>query len=229
MGIILGVSSKSCTNLDISQKMYIEKEIKNNYINSEDCSLSNVGNILANSISKAISTTLQIGGFVVLFSVILSILNRLNLITSLANLLELIYIPKELSCGIISGIIELTNGVSIVSNLQVKNISLNILLCSFLLGFGGFSVLLQVLGITSKVKLSIKKYFYGKFLQGIIAALYTSIFITNFSIFNLDIPNTMQDISMKNYSFCLLCISALFTIPIFFNHKRMLSHNKKFN
>ena len=86
-----------------------------------------------------------------------------------------------------AGIIELTNGISLVTSTATKTISINIILCAFLLGFGGISVLLQVLSIVSKSDLSIKKYIYGKLLQGIIAAIYTYILINMLPMFNLNL------------------------------------------
>ena len=66
-------------------------------------------------------------------------------------------------------------------------LSINIILTSFLLGFGGISVLLQVLSITSKTDLSIKPYILGKLLHGIISSFYTYIFINIIPFFNFDI------------------------------------------
>ena len=194
VGIILGISSRF---YKISEKKHISG-INNVSSESNVNTLSNLGNILANSISKSITTVLQIGGFVVLFSVILSILNRLNVIEFLSSFFALFSIPKELSNGLISGIIELTNGASLVANLNTKNISINIIVCAFLLGFGGFSVLLQVLGIISRVGLNIKTYMVGKFLQGIISALYTSLLLNYFPIFSLDIPTPSGNIIFFN-------------------------------
>ena len=77
--------------------------------------------------------------------------------------------------SIISGIIELTNGVKSMSMLELSN--LNIAIISFLIGFGGLSVLFQVYSIISKEDISIKPYFYGKILQGIISFFITFILI----------------------------------------------------
>lgn len=52
-----------------------------------------------------------------------------------------------------------------------------ILTCSFLLGFGGLSVLLQVFSIIAKSKISIKPYLYGKLLQGILSVILTFILL----------------------------------------------------
>ena len=140
---------------------------------------SSLGEILGTSIKNATSTILLIGGFVVLFSVVISILNQSHLLDNFSNfcspVFSVLHISGDFCKPLLSGIIELTNGVSLVANIPAKNVSINIVLCAFLLGFGGLSVLLQVFSIISKNGLSIKKYAYGKLLQGILAALYTSL------------------------------------------------------
>ncbi len=142
-------------------------------------SFSSLGEILGTSIKNATSTVLLIGGFVVLFSVVISILNQSHLLDSISHILTPIFstlhIPNEFCKPLLSGIVELTNGISLIVGVHVKNISINIILCAFLLGFGGFSVLLQVFSIISRNGLSIQKYAYGKLLQGILAALYTAL------------------------------------------------------
>ena len=74
-----------------------------------------------------------------------------------------------------------------VSLVNLKNISLNIIVTAFLLGFGGLSVLLQVFSIVSKSDLSIKPYVIGKILHGFFAAIYTFLFINIFPFFNLNL------------------------------------------
>lgn len=140
---------------------------------------SSLGEILGTSIKNATSTILLIGGFVILFSVVISILNQSHLLDNISHIFAPIFsalsIPYDFCQPLLSGIVELTNGVSLISGIHVKNISINIIFCAFLLGFGGFSVLLQVFSIISRNGLSIKKYAYGKLLQGFLAALYTSL------------------------------------------------------
>lgn len=154
---------------------------------------SNLGEVLATSITNAIHTVVMIGGFVILFSVILSILNSSGILNMVANLfspvLEMFSIDPAFAKPFLSGILELTNGVSQLSTIAVKNISTNIVLASFLLGFGGFSILLQVLSITSKTDLSIKPYLFGKVLHGIIACLLTYAVLHVFPFFSLDLMN----------------------------------------
>jgi len=160
-------------------KISKEKHHRNNTYNIDSSPLSfyNLGEILSKSIISSINTALMIGGFVVLFSIIISMLKTSNILSILSNVLEFIGIPSYLTTSLISGFIEVTNGVSFISNLTSCNIRFQLTLCSFALGFGGFSVLLQVLSITSKAHISIKPYFYGKLLQACLAAIYTYLII----------------------------------------------------
>lgn len=177
---------------------------------------SNLGEVLSLSINNAISTVIMIGGFVVLFSVIISILNKSHLLDLLCNIinpiLTVFHIPTDFSSGIISGIIELTNGVKNISAIQCKAISTNIIITAFLLGFGGFSVLLQVWGIISKTDISIFPYFIAKIMQGCFAAFYTYLILSNFKFLSLDLNINFY----KNYS---LLFFAIFLLLLFILYK----------
>ena len=163
-------------------------------------SLSNLGEVLASSIMNSVNTIVMIGGFVVIFSIIISMLKESHFLALFANFLKPFCENTSYSSGILSGLLELTNGIKQVASIPNKMISVNMVICSFLLGFGGISVLLQVLSITAKAKLSIKPYFFGKLLQGTLAAIYTSFLLNHFSFFNLDITPVFSHITSSNTS-----------------------------
>ncbi|MCI8621555.1 MAG: hypothetical protein HFJ50_07640 [Clostridia bacterium] len=152
---------------------------------------SNLGSILQNSIMSSINTIIMIGGFVMLFSVIISILNNTKIFEILSivssPILNKLNLPISFANGFFAGIIELTNGVSLISKVPFKAISVNMIICSFLLGFGGISILLQVLSITSTSDISIKPYIMAKLMQGSFAAIYTYLILSNFAFLNFDI------------------------------------------
>lgn len=139
--------------------------------------ISEIGEILGNAIKKSISSILSVGGFIVLFSVILSILENSGIFDILNILLYKFGIPEEVSSAIFTGIIEVTNGINLSSNIYSSLPTFSILLTSFLLGFGGISVLLQVYSIISKENISIKPYFLGKLLQGFLSTVFTFILL----------------------------------------------------
>lgn len=182
VGIIFRFWKKDEQNSD-EIKHYIQK--------SKTVTFSNLGEVIATSIKNATSTILLIGGFVVLFSVIISILKTSNVLGILSNMVipsfNLLHIPTNFITPFLTGILEITNGISLISKIQIKILSINILFSAFLLGFGGISVLLQVLSITSKTDLSIKPYILGKILHGILATIYTFLFINFIPFFNFNL------------------------------------------
>ena len=153
--------------------------------------LYNLGEILSESITNSISTILLIGGFIVIFSSIISILNATGILNYISNifvpLFNFLNIDFNFIKPLLSGILEITTGINNISNIACKKLSINIIFTAFLLGFGGISILLQVWSITSKTDLSIKPYLYGKILHGLLAAVYTYIFINIFPFFNFDL------------------------------------------
>lgn len=183
---------------------------------------------------SAVNTVVMIGGFVILFSVIISILNNSGILTIVSNMIYPIFNMLGLSGDfikpILSGFVELTNGLNMLTQIPTKSISTVITLTSFILGFGGISVILQVLSITSKSDISIKPYIIGKFLQGVIAAILTYTFIHIFPIFNLDLVpifsanvNKLSDFSayINPYIIVLLLLILLSTSFMLFNRKKL--------
>lgn len=196
VGIILARFSKKnkFENSYDTIKNKFERKNDSQSCNSENITFKNLGEVLTSNINSSISTILMIGGFVVIFSVIISILNQTNILDNLSTLLypilNFLNIDLEFAKPLLSGILELTNGVNLVANIPTKLISQNIILSAFLLGFGSFSVLLQVYSIVSKTDLSMKKYLVGKFLQGIIAGIYTFLALKFLPFLNLDVVQT---------------------------------------
>lgn len=159
--------------------------------NKKNVNLSNIGEVLAESINSSISTIFMIGGFVVIFSSIISILNSSRILSCLELWLSPIFVFLNIDSsfvqGLFTGFLEITNGINLISNIHIKKLSINIIFTAFLLGFGGISVMLQVLSIISKTDLSCKPYVLGKLLHGILAGFFTYVFINFIPIFNFDI------------------------------------------
>ena len=182
VGFLLGVISKNS-----KRKSIIENNYKISSLKKDDIKLSQLGEILGNSIISSIKTILLIGGFVTIFSVIISILQKSQILYLIANTISNIFgFNQNLVLGFITGFIEFTNGLSFISGIHLKSISYNIIISAFILGFGGISITLQVLSIISKSKLSIKKYIIGKFLHGLISAFYTFL-VLSIPIFNFNL------------------------------------------
>lgn len=169
IGIISGIISRLTKVHTYSPSMYA-------FSKNSDISYLELGKILSTSIISSIKTIFTIGGFVTLFSVIITILEKTKIVIIFSNLIgNLLNIDSSIIASFITGLIEFTNGLSNLSTIHLKNISINIIISSFLISFGGISILLQVLSIISNQNLSIKKYVIFKILQAIISAFYTYI------------------------------------------------------
>ena len=189
VGIILGIISriKSATNTFTANSTQSASTNNFSSLLQDDIKIADLGGILGSAIVSAIKSILMIGGFVTIFSVILSILNNTKILTIISYFISNIFhINPDYIVGLLTGFLEFTNGLYKISTINNKMLSINLILSSFIIGFGGISVTLQVLNIISKNKLSIKTYIFGKLLHGTISALFTFL-ILSVPIFSLNL------------------------------------------
>ncbi|MCX7710674.1 MAG: sporulation integral membrane protein YlbJ [Clostridia bacterium] len=140
---------------------------------------TSLGEMLGNAVRNSMATILAIGGFIILFSVLINLLITTGCIESLSALLgyflEPIGINKDLITAVTSGFFEITTGTSMASKVSGVSFSIQLSAISLIIGWAGLSVHSQVLSIVSKTDISIKPYLFGKFLQGIFSSVYTLI------------------------------------------------------
>lgn len=118
---------------------------------------------LSNSISKGINTSYIILGNIIIFTILVNLLNHyLNINSTIL--------------AIISGMLEMTNGIFMIGNLNI-NLTYKVILTSFILNFSGLSIIFQTSSILSKYKINIKKILIVKLIFSII--IFTSLFLIN--------------------------------------------------
>ncbi|MCY6959487.1 sporulation integral membrane protein YlbJ [Clostridium brassicae] len=172
----------------------------------------NLGDVLKESIDNALKTSISIGGFIVFFSVISSIIkNNILFDIVLGNLSIYLDLPSNLLKNLILGFLEMTNGCNLIS-LNNINMVYKIIFISFFLGFSGLSIISQVYSIIFKYNFSIKKYINIKFVQGILCSILSLILykinlphITN-SVFKVNITNAY---SFTSNGICIISIIIL--------------------
>jgi len=188
----------------------------------------NIGMILKSSIEDAIKNSLNIGGFIVVFSVITGMikdnaifhiaLNNLSLVAgSSVNFIE----------GLLLGMLEMTNGCYLISS-SSSNLYVKLPVLSFLIAFSGLSIISQVYSYTSKYDISIKNYIFRKFIQGVISSILTIIlyfiFLHTSSVFTLNNMGTYANMSTYKSSILYLLILIILIIPILFVNIIKLFH-----
>ncbi len=118
------------------------------------------GKVFSESVEKSVITILNICGFIIIFSCLMS---------AATPLISAIFKNSTVNL-IIRSTFEITLGIKDVS-LSSGSIGIKIILTSFLLGLGGICVLLQVSAILSKTDIGIKTYVIGKILQAVFSAV----------------------------------------------------------
>ena len=145
VGFLFRFWKRNKTDSIANDKKIVNKKTNYSYVsNKKTASFSNLGEIMAESITNSISTILLIGGFVVLFSSIISILKASGILNvlcmAISPILNFLHIDSSFASGFLTGILEITNGIQSISSIACKKISINLIITAFLLGFGGISV-----------------------------------------------------------------------------------------
>ncbi|NLM44013.1 MAG: sporulation integral membrane protein YlbJ [Clostridiales bacterium] len=186
------------------------------------------GQLMGDSIKNGVSLVLLVGGYIIIFSVIsrvIEITGLLTFITNAINLLPFINIDnKQYVSMMITGILEVTNGIKVCTSQYLPDI-LKVIIISFFIGFGGLSINAQVSGIIQETDINFLIYFFMKILQGFLASLYTLILykMPIHQVFNSYIPhnsisylNWYNNITLSSlYLTCFLLILILLSLATF--------------
>jgi sporulation integral membrane protein YlbJ len=169
---------KSFTMRNISERnllLLIKKELEA----QNSLSFSNIGGVFGEAIKNSVLLLLNIGGFIIFFSVIINLLIDVGFINYLSGIIYIFVSPigmqKDIISSLLSGFFEITTGTNIVSQASGASLISKLTAASMVIGWAGLSVHSQVLSIINKTDISIKPYLFGKFLQGVFASIYTFI------------------------------------------------------
>lgn len=172
----------------------------------------NFGIIIKTSIENAINTTLQVGAFVIIFSIIIAIIKNNSLINIIFNNVEkLLSLSPNSLYGIFLGSIEYTNGCKILTSIS-SSIIFKLSAISFICSFSGLSIIGQISSFTGKFNISLKKYSFIKFIQGIISFIITFIFSRIF--ISIETTSSIYIHSYYNANKLLFFIYALLLLPL---------------
>lgn len=131
------------------------------------------GLLLGEAVRSSISTLLMIGGFIILFSVLNQMLEIVHVNAILARffafILHFFGLPPELGNALVAGLFEITNGSQKASEVETA-LHFKVVVTSFILAFGGFSIQAQVASIFAESDLRFKPFFLARLLHGFFAA-----------------------------------------------------------
>ena len=205
VGVVLYVSHIiSAVVVGVAVSFYKRKEVINKRFDTISQTSSN---LLGDSVSESVSLTAYVCGFVIFFAVVTEIIKQSGVVMLVSQYFK----NKILVGGILYGICEMTNGISALSVAGVN--PLQLCAVSFVLGFGGICVMLQVYGIVKKYNFSFSLFVCAKFLQGIVSALLTGLMV-GYSNFDLPVFAEKTDYGMLNSLAFSINIFAIFGIII---------------
>jgi sporulation integral membrane protein YlbJ len=137
-----------------------------------------MGELMGDAIRSSVNTLLLIGGFIILFSVIIRILTIVGIVGILATAIMRVLAPfgldPALTPAIISGIFEVTLGCQIAGE-AANTIPLiqKVMVTGAIIAWSGLSVHAQVASIISDTDMKITPFVLARFVHGILAAIYS--------------------------------------------------------
>ncbi|MEF9952914.1 MAG: hypothetical protein RR838_09995 [Clostridium sp.] len=130
--------------------------------------------IISKGIKSSIITCGFIGGYIVLFCVIVAMLKDIKLFEYISFAINSLgVLPPSLSSNIVlllESIVEVSNGSNIIS-LSTATYDSKLILLSFLIAFSGLAVVGQVSSILSKHSFNMRKYILFKISHGIFSSI----------------------------------------------------------
>ncbi|MDW7651050.1 MAG: sporulation integral membrane protein YlbJ [Bacillota bacterium] len=137
-----------------------------------------IGQLLGDAVRNSVNTLLLIGGFIILFAVIIRILTTVGIVGILSagiiRILGPLGLDPALTPAIISGLFEVTLGSQLAG--QAANtvpMMQKVMVTGFVIAWSGLSVHAQVASIISSTDMNVTPFIAARFVHGVLAAFYT--------------------------------------------------------
>ncbi|WP_025028041.1 sporulation integral membrane protein YlbJ [Caldalkalibacillus mannanilyticus] len=146
------------------------------------------GTIMGDAVTSSIQTLLLIGGFIIMFSVIINLMNIVGISQILSLFFSFILVmfglSIELSHSLVSGFFEITLGVQKASDLA-GSIPLiqKVAIASVIIAWSGLSVHAQVLSMFAHTDIRYKPFFISRILHALLAGVWTYLLWQPFQFF----------------------------------------------
>lgn len=183
------------------------------FLHKNPLAKKHIGNVLLDSVTSAISSMLTVGGFMLLYGVLINSLRSSGLFSLWENAPN-----PPLLTSLFSGMLEMTTGCLSTTPLSL---SLRLVVLSGIIGFGGLSIHSQTHAIAAGNGLHLRHFFPYKCAQGALASLLTFAML---SAFQPDISvSTMPSRVTSAYigtAFLLFGFFAVLALKAFYAHRR---------
>ncbi len=144
------------------------------------CEKRSFGTIIGDAVNNAVNNLLNIGGFIILFAVIIRLLDASGFIDFLARMLGFVLFPFKFSPdtlrALASGFFEITTGTKMVSEIEAP-LTEKLIAVSMILGWSGLCVHTQAAAMVRGTDIGMKAFFISRVSHAFLAGIYTSIFL----------------------------------------------------
>lgn len=136
-----------------------------------------LGTLMGDAVMNSIQTLLLVGGFIIVFSVVINVLGIIGITTLLALFVKILFmligIPADLSLAAVAGIFEITLGSQLSS--ETANVALvhKVALAGAIIAWSGLSVHAQVASLISKTDLRYLPYLIARLMHACFTAWFT--------------------------------------------------------
>ncbi|WP_301169130.1 sporulation integral membrane protein YlbJ [Brevibacillus nitrificans] len=138
------------------------------------------GKLMGDAVQSALNTLFMIGGFIIVFSVLIQLFSAIHLTHVISTLLSVFLgpfgFPPAFSHAIVAGLFEVTLGAQAASVVP-EGVSMvwKAAIASAVLSWGGLSVHAQVASILSETDIRVAPYLLARSLHALLAAILTFI------------------------------------------------------
>jgi len=137
-----------------------------------------LGKIMGDAVRNAVTNLLNIGGFIILFAVIIKLLTVAGFINTMADCLGVFLLPlgfsPEILPALASGFIEMTIGSKLASEAAAPLIQ-QVIAVGMILAWSGLSVHAQAAGMVSETDIRMYPFVISRVIHSFLAGLYTYI------------------------------------------------------
>ncbi|MBX5477065.1 MAG: sporulation integral membrane protein YlbJ [Clostridia bacterium] len=135
-----------------------------------------LGKLLGDAVMGSVQTLLMIGGFIILFSVLVGMMRQMGIVGAAARVLAVILSPLGIHPavvdGLISGFFEISIGSQATAQAAAPLLD-RAMICSAIIAWSGVSVIAQVAAVTQGTGVSVGVYTASRVLHAVLAAVLT--------------------------------------------------------
>lgn len=138
-----------------------------------------MGRVINEAISESVSTLFMIMSFIVLFAVMLRVLTATKLVMALTipvgGLFHLLGLSPDLVSSMVQGLFEIDLGTAAAAKSAAPLLQ-QLIVVSAIIAWSGLSVHGQVASVLADTDISMKPYFFARFLHAVYAGVLTIVF-----------------------------------------------------